>query len=57
MAKKLDAHEGLLPLFRREGVPNTIIMEDGARKQTMGLFRKKCREVDVHVKQTEPHTP
>ncbi|KAI2502051.1 Reverse transcriptase (RNA-dependent DNA polymerase) [Fragilaria crotonensis] len=56
MSKKSMAHEGLSLLFQREGVPNTIIM-DGAREQTMGLFRKKCREVSVHVKQTEPHTP
>ncbi|KAI2504636.1 Reverse transcriptase (RNA-dependent DNA polymerase) [Fragilaria crotonensis] len=56
MQKKSLAHEGLSLLFQREGVPNTIIM-DGAREQTMGIFRKKCREVGVHVKQTEPHTP
>ncbi|KAI2510528.1 Reverse transcriptase (RNA-dependent DNA polymerase) [Fragilaria crotonensis] len=55
MSKKSMAHEGLSLLFQREGVPNTIIM-DGAREQTMGLFRKKCREVSVHVKQTEPHS-
>ncbi|KAI2512329.1 Reverse transcriptase (RNA-dependent DNA polymerase) [Fragilaria crotonensis] len=56
MNKKSLAHEGLSLLFQREGVPNTIIM-DGAREQTMGLFRKKCREVGTRVKQTEPHTP
>ncbi|KAI2506535.1 Reverse transcriptase (RNA-dependent DNA polymerase) [Fragilaria crotonensis] len=56
MERKSEAHEGLSLLFQREGVPNTIIM-DGAREQTMGIFRKKCREAGVHVKQTEPHTP
>jgi hypothetical protein len=56
MAKKSMAHEGLSLLFQRDGVPNTIIM-DGAREQTMGEFRRKCREVGVHVKQTEPHSP
>ena len=30
---------------------------DGAREQTMVMFRKKCREVGVRVRQTEPHTP
>jgi hypothetical protein len=30
---------------------------DGAREQTMGEFRRKCREVGTHVRQTEPHTP
>lgn len=56
MPKKSMAHEGLSLLFQREGVPNKMVM-DGAREQTMGLFRKKCRDVSVHVKQTEPHTP
>ncbi|KAI2496194.1 Reverse transcriptase (RNA-dependent DNA polymerase) [Fragilaria crotonensis] len=56
MTKKSEAHEGLSLLFQREGVPNTIIM-DGAREQTMSLFRRKCREAGVHVRQTEPHTP
>ncbi|KAI2513194.1 Reverse transcriptase (RNA-dependent DNA polymerase) [Fragilaria crotonensis] len=26
-------------------------------EQTMSLFRRKCREAGVHVRQTEPHTP
>jgi hypothetical protein len=56
MAKKSLAHEGLSLMFQREGVPNTMVM-DGAREQTMGLFRKKCRDAGTHVKQTEPHTP
>ena len=56
MEKKSEAHEGLSLFFQREGVPNTIIM-DNAREQTMGLFRRKCREAGVHVKQTEPHSP
>ncbi len=56
MSKKSLAHEGLSLLFQREGVPNVMVM-DGAREQTMGLFRKKCREVGTRVRQTEPHTP
>ncbi len=56
LAKKSHAYEGLSLLFQREGVPNTMVM-DGAREQTMGMFRKKCRQVRVRVRQTEPHTP
>ena len=56
MAKESQAHEGLSLLFQREGVPNVMVM-DGAREQTMGEFRKKCREVGTRVRQTEPHTP
>ena len=56
MAKKSQAHEGLSLLLQREGAPNTMIM-DGAKEQVMGMFRRKCREAGVHVKQTEPYTP
>ena len=51
MEKKLEAHECLSSLFQREGVPNTMIM-DNAREQTMGLFCHKCCEAGVHVKPT-----
>ena len=43
MEKKSHAHEGLSLLFQREGVPNTMNMNN-AREQIMGTFRKKCRE-------------
>ena len=56
MQRKYLAHEGLSLLFQREGVPNTLVM-DNALEQTMGQFRKKCREVDVRVRQTEPLSP
>ena len=55
MAKKLQANEGLSLLLQREGAPNTMIM-DGAKEQVMGMFRRKCREAGVHVKQTERYT-
>ena len=29
---------------------------DGAKEQTMGLFRCKCRKAGARVKQTEPYT-
>ena len=56
MEKKSEAHEGLSLLFQREGVPNTLIM-DNAKEQIMGEFRRKCKEAGVRVRQTEPHTP
>ena len=37
MAKKSDAHHGLSLMFARDGVPNTIIM-DNAKEQTLGEF-------------------
>jgi hypothetical protein len=39
-------------LLQREGAPNTMIM-DGAKEQVMGMFRRKCREAGICVKQTE----
>jgi hypothetical protein len=56
MAKKSQAHEGLSFLLQREGAPNTMIM-DGAKEQVKGMFRRKCREAGVDVKQPEPCTP
>ena len=56
MQKKSDAHEGLSTLFKRDGVPNNLIM-DGSKEQTLAKFRTKCRESDCHVKQVEPHSP
>lgn len=56
MKKKSEAHETLSLLHARDGVPNVMIM-DGAPEQTMGEFRRKCRQADCHVRTTEPHTP
>ena len=44
-------------LLKREGIPNTMISMDGANKQVMGMFRRKCREAGIWVTQTEPYTP
>ena len=41
MRKKNEAHEGLSLLFQREGVPNTLIM-DNSKEQLLGNFRRKC---------------
>ena len=56
MRHKADAHEGLSLLAQCDGAPLRIIM-DRSKEQTMGLFRKKAKEMGVHVKQTEPHSP
>jgi hypothetical protein len=56
MLKKLKAHEGLSFLLQQEGAPNTMIM-DGTKEQAMGMFRCKCREAGIWVKQTKPYTP
>ena len=56
MQKKSDAHEALSTLFKRDGVPNSLVM-DGSKEQTLSKFRTKCRESDCHVKQVEPYSP
>ena len=55
MKKKSCAHEALSLLAQRDGVPLVIVM-DGSKEQTMGEFRKKSKEMQAHVKQTEPHS-
>ena len=56
MPKKSCAHEALSLLFKREGVPSTMVM-DGSKEQTLGKFATKCRQAGCHVKQTEPYSP
>jgi hypothetical protein len=56
MAKEKDAHEALLLMFHRDGVPNAMVI-DGANAQIQGDFQRKLRDAGCHIKQTEPHTP
>jgi hypothetical protein len=48
MRKKSDACHTLSSLFHDIGVPETQVM-DGSKEQTMGEFRKKCRDAGAHV--------
>ena len=56
MRHKADTHDGLSLLAQRDGVPLRIII-DGSKEQTMGLFRRKAKEMGAHIKQTEPDSP
>jgi hypothetical protein len=56
MKKKSDAHDGLSLMFARDGVPNCLIM-DNSKEQTLGEFRRKAREADCWIKQTEAYSP
>jgi hypothetical protein len=49
MAKEKDGHEILSLLFRRDGVPNVMVM-DGAKAQIQGDFWRKLREAECHIK-------
>ena len=56
MKRKGEAHEALSLLFHESGVPHTMVA-DGSKEQMMGDFRKKARQADCYLKQTEPYTP
>lgn len=56
LRRKGEAHEALSLFFQREGVPPTMVL-DGSNEQTKGDFRRKLREADCHLRQTEPYSP
>ena len=56
MQRKGEAHQTLSLLFQRDGVPPTMIV-DNSKEQTQGDFKRKLREADCHLKQTEPYSP
>ena len=56
MRREREAHKRLPVLFKRDGVPNNIVM-DGAKTQIQGDFKKKCKESGCHTIQVEPYSP
>ena len=56
MRSKGLAHEALSLLFKRDGVPNTIIT-DGSKEHVQGEFKRKCKEAGCHMRWTEPYSP
>jgi hypothetical protein len=55
MKSKSTAHEALSLLFSQFGVPDTLVV-DGSLEQVKGQFKKKAREADCHIRQTEPYS-
>jgi hypothetical protein len=56
MKKKSNAVYALDLMLHCDGRPEKMIMDD-SKEQTLGAFGKKCRDADIYVKQTEPHSP
>jgi hypothetical protein len=56
MMKHQQVHETVDLLFKRDGVPNVVIIMDGAREQVYGQMRKECQRAGVHGRQAEPDT-
>ena len=54
--RKVDVHETLSLLFKRDFVPPKMVMDE-SEEQTIGLFRNKFQEMDCHIKQTDPYSP
>ena len=56
MKHKSDAHHTLSKVFKDVGVPDTLVT-DGAKETIKGDFRRKAREADCRIRDTEPYTP
>ena len=56
MRSKKHAHENLSIIFKRDGVPPKIVV-DNSKDQTLGKFANKCREADCHLVTTETYPP
>ena len=56
MRLKEYAHETLSLIFKRDGVPPKIVV-DNSKEKTLGKFAKKCREADCHLVTTDPYYP
>ncbi len=56
LKQKGEAHEALSLMFKRDGVPPEMIL-DGAKEQAEGAFKRKLKEVNCHLRVTEPYSP
>ncbi len=53
--QKGEAHEALVFMFKRDGVPPKMILDD-SKEQVEGVFRCKFKEVNCHMRVTEPYS-
>jgi hypothetical protein len=56
LKQKGEAHEALSLMFKPDGVPPEMIL-DGSKEQVKGAFRRKLKEVNCHLRVTEPYLP
>ena len=54
--KESCAHETLSLMFKRDGVPSRMIV-DNSKTKSFGKFKEKCNEADCHLVNTEPYSP
>jgi hypothetical protein len=56
LKRKGEAHEALSLMFKRDSVPPEMIL-DGSKEQVKGAFKHKLKEVNCHLRVTEPYSP
>ncbi len=56
LKQKGEAHEVLLLMFKRDGIPSKMIL-DGSNEQVKGVFRHILKEMNCHMRATEPYSP
>ena len=53
MQNKIEAHDTLSIIFKCDGVPAKMVV-DNSKEQYLGGFTSKCREAECHSVQNEP---
>jgi hypothetical protein len=56
LKQKGEAHEALSLMFKHDGIPPKMIL-DSLKDQVEGVFRLKLKEVNCHMRVTEPYSP
>ena len=56
LKNKIEAHDTLSLVFKRDGVPPHMTV-DNSKEQYLGEFQRKCREFDCHIVNTEHYSP
>ena len=56
MVKKADTHEALSLVFKRDGVPPQMVV-DNSKEKNLGRFSKKYCKADCRLVTTEPYSP
>ena len=54
MKLKSEAHDSLSMLFKGDGVPPKIVVDDSKEKY-LGKYSRKCCEANCHLVDTDPY--
>jgi hypothetical protein len=56
LKQKGETHEAMLLMFKRDSVPPKMIL-GSSKEQVKGVFGCKLKEVNCHMRVTEPYSP